>query len=326
MAQPKLDGNEEYFVIPEPNSGLRIFLRLLRSQSHSDRTRRVVLYVHGATFPSALSVAYRFDGFSWRDALCAEGFDVWALDFIGFGYSDRYPEMEEPAEAHEPLGLTERAFIQVEAAAKFILEHQGLQSLSIISHSWGSMPTALFAGSHPSLVERIVMFAPIAERPAIRYFPKPTGPAWRIVTAEDQWARFVEDVPPKEPAVLSKIHFSDWEKAYLDSDPLSRTRDIPGVMVPSGPIVEILRAWEGSLPYQPDRLQAPVAIIRGSWDGVVPDADARWLFDAFTNAPVKRDIKISRGTHLMHLETMRLALWRESAVFLLGDDVASMSN
>ena len=33
-------------------------------------------------------------------------------------------------------------------------------------------------------------------------------------------------------------------------------------------------------------------------------------------------IKISRGTHLMHLESMRLALWRESINFLAGDDVA----
>jgi hypothetical protein len=64
------------------------------------------------------------------------------------------------------------------------------------------------------------------------------------------------------------------------------------------------------------------AIIRGEWDGLIPNADARWLFDAFTQAPVKRDIKISRGTHLMHLEAMRLALWRESIGFLIGDDIA----
>jgi hypothetical protein len=37
---------------------------------------------------------------------------------------------------------------------------------------------------------------------------------------------------------------------------------------------------------------------------------------------VKRDIKIGRGTHLMHFETMRLALWRESVNFLLGNDAA----
>ena len=42
----------------------------------------------------------------------------------------------------------------------------------------------------------------------------------------------------------------------------------------------------------------------------------------FTQSPIKRDIKISRGTHLMHLEAMRPALWRESINFLIGDDVA----
>ena len=57
-------------------------------------------------------------------------------------------------------------------------------------------------------------------------------------------------------------------------------------------------------------------------DGLLPDEDARWLFDAFTGAPIKRDIKISRATHLMHLEAMRLALWRESIGFLSGEDVA----
>jgi hypothetical protein len=41
-------------------------------------------------------------------------------------------------------------------------------------------------------------------------------------------------------------------------------------------------------------VQAPVAIIRGEWDGLCGDEDARWLFDAFTAAPIKRDIKISR--------------------------------
>jgi pimeloyl-ACP methyl ester carboxylesterase len=65
---------------------------------------------------------------------------------------------------------------------------------------------------------------------------------------------------------------------------------------------------------------APVAIIRGEWDGLIPDEDARWLFDAFSASPMKRDIKISRATHLMHLEAMRFALYRESIAFLTADD------
>ena len=64
--------------------------------------------------------------------------------------------------------------------------------------------------------------------------------------------------------------------------------------------------------------------ISGPRDGLPRDDDARSLFDAFAGSPIKRDIKIGRGTHLMHLEAMRLALWQESIAFLLGGDVASV--
>jgi fermentation-respiration switch protein FrsA (DUF1100 family) len=137
---------------------------------------------------------------------------------------------------------------------------------------------------------------------------------------EDQWKRFIEDVPLGEPPVLSRKHFEKWGECYLDSDSGSRGRTPAAVKVPAGPFNDILRAWHGALGYDPAMVQAPVALIRGEWDGVVPDEDARWLFDAFSASPMKRDIKISRGTHLMHLEAMRGALYRETNAFLLGGD------
>ena len=67
-------------------------------------------------------------------------------------------------------------------------------------------------------------------------------------------------------------------------------------------------------------MRAPVAIIRGEWDGLMLDDDAKWLFDAFTQSTEKRDIKIGRATHLMHLEENRYALYREAQTFLdVGD-------
>jgi len=122
--------------------------------------------------------------------------------------------------------------------------------------------------------------------------------------------------------VLSRIHFEEWAERYLDSDVESRRRDPAGVKTPLGPFSEIIRAWHGQLAYDPAQVRAPVAIIRGEWDGLMQDDDARWLFDAFKQSAVRRDIKIGRGTHLMHLECMRFALWRESINFLRGDDVA----
>jgi pimeloyl-ACP methyl ester carboxylesterase len=123
--QGKLDAREQTALIDSGRDGLRLLLRGLRATASA--RRGVVLYLHGATFPSALSVAYRFDGVSWRDALCSAGFDVWALDFLGFGGSDRYPEMEADANANAPLGLAADVVGQVEAAAQFILaqgDHQ----------------------------------------------------------------------------------------------------------------------------------------------------------------------------------------------------------
>lgn len=316
----KLDPREQHYWIDSPQQGLQLFVRHL-SPARQPEWIRPVVYVHGATFPSALSVAYRFDGYSWRDALCDVGFDVWGFDLLGYGYSDRYPEMSEPAEANPSLCRAQDASKQIEAVVRFVLAHHDVPSLSIISHSWASMPTCLFAGRHPTRVDRIVLFAPIARRPPRRYEKPPLAPAWRFVTLEDQWARFVEDVPHGEPPVLSRAHFEEWGERYLDTDPESRGRDTPGVRTPTGPFNDIIHAWHGDLAYDPATVQVPVAIIRGAWDGLITDADARWLFDAFIASPIKRDIKISRGTHLMHLEEARHALYRESITFLTaGDD------
>ena len=172
----KLVPNEQHFHIPGPLNGLSLFLRFLPS-AQTAKPRRAVLYVHGATFPSALSIAHRFDGRSWRDALNDAGFDVWGLDFYGFGHSDRYPEMAQAPADNAPLLVAEDAAKQVETAARFILAHQDLHKLSLISHSWGSMPACRFAGAHPALVDRIVLFGPIARRAPRRYEAAPKFPA-----------------------------------------------------------------------------------------------------------------------------------------------------
>lgn len=320
-----LDPREEHFLIPGPLDGLPLFLRHLPAATTTFSPRRALLCIHGATFPSALSIAHRFDGRSWRDALCEAGFDVWGLDFYGYGHSGRHPAMDDAATANPPLGTTKDAARQIEAAARFILHRSGLDRLSLIAHSWGSMPAGRFAGTHPDLVDRLVLFGPIAQREPSGNAASPDVPAWRLVTLDDQLRRFVEDVPAGAEPVLSHRHFEDWGERYLDSDPQARSREPASVRTPAGPMADIGKAWQGALPYDPAVVRAPVAIIRGEWDSLTTDVDARWLFDAFTASPLKRDIKISRGTHLMHLETMRLALWQESIAFLAAADAPALA-
>jgi pimeloyl-ACP methyl ester carboxylesterase len=319
-AMLRLDPREEHFRIPSHHDSLSLFLRYMPPDREiTTPSGRIVLFVHGGTFPSALSIAYRFDERSWRDELCAAGFHVWGLDFHGFGeLSDAYPEMAQPAEGHAPLGRAEDASRQLEQAVRFICAHHGVPQLSIIAHSWGSIVSGRFGGRCPELVDRLVFFGAIAQRP--RRTDLVRLPAWRLISLQDQWDRFVADVPAGEPPVLLKRHFAEWGEAYLDVDSESRTRSPASVKTPSGAFQDIFDAWGGDLAYDPALIRTPVAIIRGEWDSMCTDEDAKWLFNALKSSPIRRDIKISRATHLMHLEENRHALYREAQTFLGGCD------
>jgi pimeloyl-ACP methyl ester carboxylesterase len=316
----KLDPREGHFRIPSPHEGLSLFLRHLPARGAAAPRNQAVLYVHGGTFPSGLSIAHRFDGWSWRDALCSEGFDVWGLDFHGFGLSDPYPEMFEPAGANPPLGRAAACSQQLEAAVRFVAEDHAIGRVSLIAHSWGTIVAGEFAGRHPELVERLVFFGPIAQR--IPQGERQRLPSWRLISLEDQWRRFVADVPAGEEPVLSRRDFDEWGELYLDTDPESRTRSPAAVKTPSGAFQDIYDSWAGELAYKPGLIRAPVAIVRGEWDGMCTDADASWLFEALSASPRRRDIKIGRATHLMHLEENRFALYREVECFLRGGDSA----
>jgi pimeloyl-ACP methyl ester carboxylesterase len=319
LAETRLDAREDHVRIPSNHTGLSLFLRHLPPPD-GVRSRGVVLYVHGATFPSALSIGHRFDGRSWRDELCAGGFDVWALDFLGYGSSDRYPEMTETADRRPPLCRAEDASRQIAAAVSAIRDRRDVARISVIAHSWGTIAAGRFACRCPDLIHRLVFFGPIARRNGVGGVP--AFPNWRSVTLQEQWDRFTAEVPAGEPPVLSRRHFSDWGERYLDSDPASRKHTPAGVRTPSGPWFDIACAHHGDLAYDPAQVRAPIAIIRGEWDTLCTDADAGWLMGNFASSPLRRDVKIGRATHLMHLEAARYALYRETEAFLCGGDSA----
>jgi pimeloyl-ACP methyl ester carboxylesterase len=291
---------------------------LLREQPlDSGNGNQPVLYVHGATFPSANSVMFKLEGASWADELNRAGFSVWALDFAGFGGSEAYPGMasQKPSPG-DPLSRAPEAARQIERAARAIIAKTGAANVSIIAHSWGTIATGLCATEHPELVGRLVFFGPIARREALKSVPA-LGP-WRFLTVEEQHKRFVEDVPAGHPPVLIERDFPTWAELYLNADPTSGSRTPPSVKTPNGPLADIMAAWSGSLAYDPSRIRSPVAIIRGEWDSLCTEADAAWLLAALTSAPETKDTKIASGTHLMHLEQSRGELHRASADFLSG--------
>lgn len=273
-----------------------------------------VLYVHGATFPSALSVAYKIEGRSWMDDLQARGFDVWAFDFAGYGGSDR-PAAMMSAGLGEAPGRAPDAAHQIERVVLHLLKASGHQRVCIIAHSWGTIPAGMFAGQRPDLVERLVLFGPIARREGPK--EKPTEGAAYAVTAEEQRTSFASGLPEKQPPLFAPALFDAWIEAYLATDSQSDTRSPPAVLVPAGWQADFAEAWSGSFPYDPSTVRAPTLIVRGEWDNITKDADAAWLRASFSKVPGgAKDTKLLRGGHRMHLEENRQALFDTSAEFL----------
>jgi pimeloyl-ACP methyl ester carboxylesterase len=274
-----------------------------------------VLYIHGATFPSALSVGFDFGGGSWLDDWQARGFDAWAFDFAGFGESGRYAAMGEPADHCAPLCRAPEAAGQIAAVLALIRRETGRPRASLVAHSWGSMPAARAAIAEPDGVDRLVLFAPIARRAAN---PAPANlPAWSDFTVEAQHTRFIADVPKGHAPVL--VAFDRWAPAYLASDPDAARRMLPAVRIPNGPRADNAEAWSGRLAWNPAELTRPLVIVRGAWDSLCTDTDAGRLLAAAASAPQRRDCKLEAGTHLMHLETGRRALYEAVGRALKGE-------
>jgi pimeloyl-ACP methyl ester carboxylesterase len=268
-----------------------------------------IIYVHGATFPSALAINWAFDdGRSWRDDLVAAGHDVWTLDFLGYGSSDRYEAMAA-APTQGPLGRSEVASRQIAAVVARVRAETGAPRVSLLAHSWGAIASGRFAVDRSELVDRLVFFAPIVRRDR-KELPDPAKfPGWMPMSLEAQWKRFIEDVPPHEQAVMTKAMFDPWGAAYLATDLAAATRTPAAVAIPTGPQADIAAAWQNDFGYDPSLIKAPLTILRGEWDSLCNDEDSAWLLAHLSQCPNTRDVKLPRGTHLMHLETGRQQLW-----------------
>jgi pimeloyl-ACP methyl ester carboxylesterase len=274
--------------------------------------RADVVYVHGATFGADLSIYFGFDGQSWADHLTAAGFAVWGFDFVGFGRSARYP-----ADLDRPAGNIDDAMRDLRRVIGAVRERNGGKPVALLAHSRGAAVAARYTGEYPADVSALVLFAPVVRRPASGDTTT-NGAALSSHYPLSVWAqyrRFIEDVPRGRPQVLNEEHMQPWGAAFLASDLTSAQRMPPSVMTPMGPIADIRALWSGAWLYDPAKIEAPTLIVRGEWDAVCGDADARHLIDGLS-ARIAEDAKVPRATHLMHLEQQRAELHARVNEFL----------
>ena len=153
----------ETILIDSPVPGLKLALHheFVNARPTSRRPRVIVLFAEGSAVPTSGNAGFKINGSSWMDNLAVNGFDVWSLDYLGYGESGRYPD----SEADIPPGRASACAAQLERAARFILKRQRAHRLSVIGDSFGSLVAGIYATSAPQLLDKLVLFAPTTPAP-----------------------------------------------------------------------------------------------------------------------------------------------------------------
>ncbi len=312
----------EEFMVPvgESSPGIEIFVRNKRPENMAAFTPgRTVIMVHGATYPAHTAFDLPLGGLSWMDYIAGRGFDVWCMDLRGFGRSTRPPEMSQPPEANPPLVRGETALLDIAAVSAFVRGRRSIPKCVHLGYSWGTALMGRFAADNASVVERLVLYAPVWIRQTAS-LSDPGGQlgAYRFVTQEAARARRGAGVPEAARAgLVPPGWFEHWAGVTWATDPEGLRRSPPALRAPNGSPADSREYWAAGRPfYDPAKITAPTLLVLGEWDQDTPPYMAQTLFPLLTASPGKRLVLLGEGTHGMWMERNRGALFQAVQVFL----------
>lgn len=305
----------ETFMIPALDPGIRLHVRNKRLAGRDAfGPDRIVLFVHGATFASEPGFDVALPGGSWMDYVAARGFDAYFVDVRGYGGSTRPEQMDRPPAEGAPFADTRDAVRDVSAAVDFILARRGVPRINVVGWSWGTTIMGGYAAGNPSKVERLVLYAPVW------HLPKP--PAWsgayRTTTRQQALERRGAGVPKERfEETFPSAWFDTWWALNQASDPGGAARNPPVLRSPNGVMKDLAEVWgKGRSTYDPGEIRAPTLVVVGEWDGITPPPMAQAVFQRLKNAPYRRLVVLSEGSHAISHEKNRMHLIREVQHFL----------
>ena len=317
--EPKLDG--ESYLIPSADPGIQLYIRNKHPAGVTSFTPdKILLYVHGATYPAETSFDLPLGGRSMMDYVAQHGYDVYLIDVRGYGGSTKPLEMDAPPADNKPIVDTPTAARDVAAAADHILQKRGVGKIDLMGWSWGTAIMGLYTTTHNDKVNRLVLYAPLwtfTTRPAIGGGEAPLG-AYRTVSKDAARQRWLNGVPESKRAeLIPDGWFEQWADATWALDPVGEKQTPPVLRAPNGVLQDVRTYWLAGKPqYDPADIHVPTLLIHAEWDADLPSDQARGYFAKLTSAPYKRYIEIGEGTHSIMMEKNRMQFFREIMNFL----------
>ncbi len=307
-------------MIPAADPGIQLFVRNKRPEAMREfPPEKILLYVHGSTYPAETAFDLPLDGFSWMDYLARRGYDVYLVDVRGYGRSTRPPEMDQPADANPPVVRTDTAVRDVSAAVDHILHRRGVAKLNLLGWSWGTTMMGAYTAANPDKVNRLVLYAPqwLRNDASLTDSGAKLG-AYRAVARAATRDRWLKGVPEdKQAALIPAGWFDQWADATFATDPVGARQNPPVLRAPNGTVLDSREFWSAGKPvYDPGKITVPTLLVHAEWDADIPTPITAAYFLQLKNTPWKRWVEIGEGTHTVLLEKNRLQLFREIQAFL----------
>jgi pimeloyl-ACP methyl ester carboxylesterase len=314
----KLD--TESYTIPAADQGIQLYIRNKHPAGvASFPSEKILLFVHGATYPAETAFDLPLNGLSMMDYIAQQGWDVYLVDVRGYGGSTRPPEMDKPAAENPPIVDTPVAARDVGSAVEHILKKRAVAKINLMGWSWGTAIMGMYTAEHNDKVNRLVLYAPLwlFNTPPIIGGDGPLG-AYRTVSKDAARQRWLKGVAEdKQAALIPAGWFEQWAEATWATDPDSAKQTPPMLRAPNGVIADVRAYWLAGKPqYDPSTITVPTLIVHAEWDADLPSYMAQAYFGKLTSAPYKRFVELGEGTHTIIMEKNRMQFFRAVMAFL----------
>jgi pimeloyl-ACP methyl ester carboxylesterase len=266
--------------------------------ANAPRGQRVLFMVHGSSTSGRSSYDLATPGlgeYSLMNVFARLGYDVWTMDFEGYGRSTVTANNSDVKSGVQDLI----------AATEVVARETGQQKFHFIGQSSGSLRAGAFAMVRPERVDRLILGAltytgrgspTLAERAEQTEF-------YRTNSRRPRTRANIENIFTRDRPGTSDLRLGDAlaaaELQFGDTVPTGTYLD----MVVNLPVVD------------PTKITAPVLVVRGQYDGIATEED---LLDFYRQLPsADRQFAILPGiAHQLYLSINREVFWHTAHGFL----------
>jgi alpha-beta hydrolase superfamily lysophospholipase len=289
--------SNEYWA-QKGNVRLNMFRKRAGAPQPGQAALPVLFLVHGSSISSRSSYDLKFPGhgeYSMMNKFADWGYDVWTMDHEGYGRSSRGEGNSDIKSGVEDL----------RAAVEVVARETGQQRYHMFGESSGALRVGAYAMVQPLRVNRLVFSATTY-----------TGEGSPTLATRAQQLPFfrANNRRPRDRAMIDSIFTRD--KAGTSEPGIGAAiaaMELPlGDTVPTGTYLDMT----ANMPINdPEKILAPVLMLRGEYDGNSTEIDLINMYRKFPNND-KQYVTVPGAAHSLVYATNRHQVWHIIKAFL----------